>query len=127
MRSEAEPEFVVFSQKGRPARPPRLTINTRGDGYLNASAWEALGNPPAVLILFDEQRRILGFRGCLDGLANAYALRDEGGTGRRLSLKSWARHYGFPLGTLRHYVGRLHADVLAFDLNRPSTEKERRE
>jgi hypothetical protein len=122
MRSEAEPEFVVFSQKGRPARPPRLTINARGDGYLNAQAWEALGTPAAVLILFDEERQILGFRGSAAGAEYAYDLRDEGGSGRRLSLKAWARHYEFPLGTPRQYTGRMRADILAFDLNHPSAE-----
>ena len=38
----------------------RVTLGPRGDIYLNVKAWEALGCPGAVELLFDRGRRVIG-------------------------------------------------------------------
>ena len=55
----------------------RVTVGPRGDIYVNEKAWEALGRPPAVILLFDAIRRVIGLEPAESWEPNSFPLREK--------------------------------------------------
>ncbi|WP_375482060.1 hypothetical protein [uncultured Jatrophihabitans sp.] len=54
---------------------PHVTIHKRGTLSLNRPAYEAIGSPASVELLFDRGAQIVGLRGVPHDVANAYHVR----------------------------------------------------
>lgn len=91
-------DWTVFEgrQYGRLARTePRVTLDRRGVIYLNRVAFEALGGPGAVEMLFNHNARILGLRAVDPQRKNAFAVRHHGKPGektRRIAASALLHH-----------------------------------
>lgn len=71
--------FEVFQKSSAPlAKVPQVTIQQRGLISLNRSAYAAIGNPEAVELLFDADRKIVGLRPTVVSNPNAYPVRPQG-------------------------------------------------
>jgi hypothetical protein len=110
--------FEVF--KGRASPTPReaaLTIYPRGLFSVNRAAWNALGEPAAVELLFDRTERLIGLRGAPAQVPHAYPLRTQAASSSVLvSGRAFTRHYGIPTDVARRYPARMVGDVLAADV-----------
>jgi hypothetical protein len=86
---------------------------------LNAAAWEALGKPNAVELLYDGDARRMGFRAGDPNAAHAYRLRGTGdGTSRTLSGKAFLQYYGVSFEEAQRFAAQLDGEgVLAVDLD----------
>lgn len=74
---------------------PRVTLGPRGDIYLNSKAWEALGSPEAVELLYDHGRRVVGLK----------------------PIDPWEQ-YSFPVRAKRRSNGKvIHASPFFVDIN----------
>ena len=54
-----------------------VTINKRGNFFLNGKAIEALGEPDAVVMMYDQKRSTIGIRRAPLDRKNAYRLRPK--------------------------------------------------
>jgi hypothetical protein len=123
----ALPEFEVFQGKnGRSVQTvtePTLSIGRQGGFTLNRTAYETLGRPVAVELLYDRSKRIIGIRPADPKGPNSYKvvatykdLRFE------ISGKAFMTFYGIDLPTvttaLRWPVTMIDG-VLCVNLNDP--------
>ncbi|MBV9279379.1 MAG: hypothetical protein JOZ41_04805 [Chloroflexi bacterium] len=106
----------------RTTNAPTLSIQKGGGATLNVIGGEAIGNPSAVDLFFNEERKLLALQAASPESPYAYPLRNSSGRGRHyvLSLAALLTHYGIPAETMRgRYRGALFGDRLVFDLKRP--------
>jgi hypothetical protein len=88
------PNFKEFDRKqARNPRGPSVTLTSRGAISFSAEAWDQLGSPEAVTLLFDEGERIVGFRPARRGERNAYPFRPNGSV-RTVMATAFCGHIG---------------------------------
>lgn len=76
------PTFEVFNRRMvASSNAPWVTIQKRGAISLNKAAFDALGAPPAVELLYDRTAHIVGLRPAEAGAPHAYLLRQAAGPG----------------------------------------------
>lgn len=74
-------------------KEPRITLGPKGTIYMNRFAFDALGGPAAVEILFDGNRRVIGLKPTDPRKRNAFVIKDHGtGNYKRLSISSFCQH-----------------------------------
>lgn len=97
-------EWSVFTGKqfGLVTKGVRVTLGSFGTFYLNTAAFEKLGSPAAVEMLFDPGRRRIGLRPVAPIAKHAFKIvpHTKGGY-HRLSAAAFCHHHGiFFKGTL---------------------------
>jgi len=106
---------------------PIVSFQFSGRMALNKMAYELLGEPDAVVFLFDRAKNILGIRAATQNSVSSYAVTPV--TSKRLSVtinpRGALKHFGIPLQKSRYAV-ELATDVpggavLTIDLNDPYT------
>lgn len=118
------PNFEVFNRRAAPVTTqPLVTIQKRGTMSFNRAAFEALGEPAAVELLFDRQERIVGFRPVDVDVPHAYRPRKQGHTHNYLVAgQAFTQHFGIETGTARRYPAAMLDAVLVVDLKLPGTD-----
>ncbi len=118
------PRFEVFTRRARPVvAQPMVTVQKAGTLGLNHAAFEALGEPEAVLLLFDPEERIIGLRRVERSDPNSYPVQKQpSGKGAVVSGKAFAQFYGIATDQARRYPARFYDDVLGVDLNEEAAE-----
>jgi len=112
--------FEVFTKRmARAANKPYVTIQKKGIVAFNHAAYAALGEPKAVVFLFDREKRLVGFRAADLGAEHAYGVRaNSRQTSHLASGTLFTRHYGIPTQVAHRYLGRVSDDgLLTIDLN----------
>lgn len=71
-------EFADTTKKKVARETPRLTLQKRGNFSLNEAAFERLGRPPAVVLLYDADSHAIGLKPSTKEARNAYTLRKHG-------------------------------------------------
>jgi hypothetical protein len=72
------PNFVEFSrQDSRRDDEPMFTLQTRGNISMNHAAFKALGEPAAVVFLYDGDEGIVAFRKVARNYPNGYMVRKQ--------------------------------------------------
>lgn len=90
-------QWEVFTGKasGRAVESEvRVTLG-RNTFYLNGKAFEALGSPGAVEMMFEGDERVIGLRPVDPGRRNAFRVRQHGNTGnyKRIPASVFCRHF----------------------------------
>lgn len=118
------PNFEVFNRRAAPVTAqPLVTIQKRGTMSFNRAAFEALGGPEAVELLFDRQERVVGFRPVGADVPHAYRPRKQGHTYNYLVAgQAFTQHYGIETDTARRYPAAMLDGVLVVDLKQPGTD-----
>jgi hypothetical protein len=119
------PSFQVFDKRGSPvAKEATVTLLKGGPIALNRPAVEALGEPPAIELLFDPDEQIIGIRGVAADVRHAYPLRNTASnTGQYLiSGVAFTKFYDIKTDISRRYLGYMSGNVLCVDLTGPSSE-----
>lgn len=113
--------FEVFTGRvvATPHPPLYATFQKRGLLTLNRAAFQALGEPEAVELLFNRDTRSMGIRPTGMGHSWSYKLRREERSGMfKLSIAAFRRHYGLPEVTVAmRYRATQRDDMLVIDLN----------
>ncbi len=125
---ERQLNLKPFTQRRmRGETSPYLSIQRRGGATLNRASAQALGNPEAVSLFFDEDHQVLGLRASTMAEKHAYALRKTSGRGETyvLSLAALLRYFNVDLERARgRYQGAMYKDMLIFDLTQGATSGE---
>jgi len=114
--------FEVFTKRMvRAADKPYVTIQKKGIIAFNHAAYAALGEPRAVIFLFDRENRVVGFQAADPEEEHAYGVRaNTKGTSHLVSGTLFTRHYAIPTDVARRWLGRLNdKGVLTIDLGEP--------
>lgn len=126
--------FEVFEKGSAPVKTvPSVTIQKRGMVSLNSAAHQLLGEPEAVVFLWDAQRRVIGLKACDISDPNAYPTRSTGavrstdsdqrpvrakrGKAVLVAGTMFTQHIGLDTSEARRWVPYLEGDVLIVDLN----------
>jgi hypothetical protein len=120
------PNFEVFTRRARPAvSQPMVTVQRGGALGLNQAAVAALGDPEAVLLLFDREERMIGLRPVDRSEPNAYPVqRQPSGKGAVVTAKAFTQFYGISTEQARRYMAQFYGDVLGADLKQDTVGPE---
>lgn len=116
--------FIVYEKGSAPvATVPTLTIQKRGLLSINRAAYELMGQPDAVELLWDADRRVIGLRGApVDG-PNSYPVRAQSANSTKGPLliagSLFTRFIGLDTSEATRWVPEMEGDVLCVDLNKP--------
>jgi hypothetical protein len=119
---EARVAFEVF-QKGSAPVPtiPAATIQKRGLISLNRAAFALIDGAKAVELLWDPDRRVIGFRPCALDSPNAYPVRPQSSKTDKgpvlIAGNLFTRYIGLDTSEARRYKPQLEDGILCIDLN----------
>jgi hypothetical protein len=117
--------FEVFKRRAVPrtANEAFVTIQRKGVIAFSRGAYESLGGPAAIELLYDAERQVAGFRSIELGAEHAYPVRVNGKkTSHMVSGILFTRHYGIPTEVARRWPAYLDGAVLCIDLSQPGQE-----
>ncbi|MFN0279890.1 MAG: hypothetical protein ACKVRN_15030 [Pyrinomonadaceae bacterium] len=73
-------------------------MSNRNVLMLNASAYEALGMPAAVKLMYEEDRRVIGLKPEDERHANAFPVKKNGKWSHlRIQIQPFCRHFGIDI------------------------------
>ena len=114
--------------QGRPnqtdADEVRVTLDSRGVVRLNKRAYEVLGMPAAVKLMYDEDRRVIGLVPHDAKHANAFPVKQKDKwLNRVIHTASFCRHFGIDIRrtVLFNAVDIDREGMMRLDLNRTQT------
>lgn len=118
------PNFEVFTRRSSPIRKePLVTIQRKGMFSMNQAAFEALGSPEAVELLYDPEEKIIGLRPIDPEAAHAYPVRTMGnGSSRLVAGTAFATFHGIDTSVARRYNAAMYGNVLGIDLKQEALE-----
>lgn len=120
------PNFKTFTKRMIPlARDPYVTIQRRGIISINAAAFELLGAPKAIELLYDPDEHIIGFRAVDEHEEHAYAFREASGKSVGpyiVSGTAFTKYFGIDTSKSLRWRAALDGDVLCVDLNTEGSE-----
>jgi len=117
--------FETFKRQRVPLnRGPAITFQRRGTVSLNSAAYQALGEPETVELLFDRERKLMALNKVPSDTTHAYPVRPFGkGNTFLVSGKAFMKFYGIEIGPARRWVGKPEPDgLLVVDLNEDPLE-----
>ena len=121
-------DFEVFKDRGSKKlnEEPRVTLQKKGVIGLNLPAYEMLGAPEAVELLYAPKARTIGIRAADPALPHAYRPRlPKGGNTRLVAAIAFFKRYGIMIGSIERYPAKMVGDVLAIDLSERQQEEQR--
>jgi hypothetical protein len=117
--------FETFKRQRAPITDePAITIQKRGAISINPPAYELLGEPSHLELLYDREERLIGLRKVESTVPHAYMVRPLGksGTTHLVSGRAFLAWYGIELGTAHRWIARMQDDTLIVDLKQPGIE-----
>jgi len=118
--------FEVFDKRAATAtKNPMVTVQRGGNFSLNRAAYQAMGEPETVELLFDRENRFIGFRPVPSTSARGFPVRPQGKaspTTFMIAGHAFAKHYEIDASTARRYGVQMQDDILVLDLNAPSID-----
>jgi hypothetical protein len=115
------PNFEIFDPNFvKPKEGATVSLQRRGTFALNREAFEEIGSPEAVHLLYDPQLHIVGFRAFIAGAPRTYPVTVHN-TGRTylINARSFCLYYKIDLTEARLFGAQLIGEVLAINLKEP--------
>jgi hypothetical protein len=112
-------EFVRSSPRDARRETPMFTLQARGLLSLNHAAFQALGEPEAVSLLYDPDEHIVALRKSDRSNPDAYRIRKQQQAQSYLvGAQAFTAHYAIPTPRARRFKGTDYGDgVWGFDLS----------
>ncbi len=111
--------FEVFDKRAATSsKTPMVTIQKGGHFSLNRAAYEAVGTPEAVELLYDREEKLIGFRPASPDLPRAYPVKSLGtnATGRLVAGQAFCKYYDIDASVARRYTVEMQDGILVLDL-----------
>jgi hypothetical protein len=117
--------FETFKRQRTKPGEPFLTIQRKGVFSLNRAAFELMGEPEAVELLYDPDSKLIGLRKSDPEVHHAYVVRSLGGRGGDstflISGMAFTNYYGIDTSTTTRRTPSVDGDILIVDLKDPGT------
>ncbi len=105
------------------AKKPELTIRAKGGLVLNKPAYQLMGEPTAVELLYDEGQTVIGLRTAPADAHGAHRLRTiSKGERHVVSGAAFLRHFEIPFGDPVKREVQMSGDILVVDLKDPGKD-----
>jgi hypothetical protein len=119
------PNFEVFvNRRNRPTMELAASLHASGTLGITRGAFEALGSPEAVELLYDAEQHIIGLRPADPSLPHVYRLRHPPGSASYyLSIAALARQYRIDVTRRLHLAAQMIGDTLAIDLKQQEGDR----
>jgi hypothetical protein len=118
-------DFERFDQRHIAiAGSPFVTIQKGGRVMtINRPAYEMLGSPEAVELLYNKKNRVVGIREVSKKEPYAFPLRAQGRKGREpsnylVAVQAFTKHYNIDTSIAMRYPAEMQEDILTISLNR---------
>lgn len=116
--------FQVFEKGSAPiSSVPSVTIQKRGLISLNRAAYEMLGKPVGIELLWDSDRRVIGLQAAPIDSPNAYPARPQSPNSEKgpilIAGSLFTRFIGLDTSDAYRWVPFMEGDVLCIDLTKP--------
>ncbi len=115
--------FESFSRQMLTSRSdPHVTVHKRGTLSLNRSAYEAIGSPGSVELLYDRSARVIGLRPVAHDAANAAHVRAASPSPNGpwiVSAIAFTKYYGIDTVRSLRWAAYLDDEILCVDLSEP--------
>ena len=106
-----------FEEFTRPA--PRVAINTSGHISFNSTAFQGLGNPKAVILLFDKASQAVGLKPRSDKVRHAYPVRRPyNSESYIIRAKAFLKYYDIDASRTLAFKPQVEDGVLIFELSK---------
>jgi hypothetical protein len=121
---DKKPAFETFRRyKVTEGDTPIVALHLRGIFALNQNAYEKLGEPEAIEMLYAPEERVVGFRAAPKTSPDAYAVRHTTKTAHQVEGRGFLKYYDIPEEAKgRRYTAELIDDILTIDLNQATTD-----
>lgn len=116
--------FEVFDKyHSRSVKEMFVTIQRRGTFSLNRAAFQALGSPTFVELLFNRAKRLVAFRTMDVDSGRAIPVRRQGNSDSyMIAGLTFTKEYEIDTNVARRYTAKMQDNLLVVDLNSPSTD-----
>ncbi len=117
--------FEVFDKRAAVAsKHPYVTMQRKGPFSFNQAAFDLMGSPEAVELLYDRDTERVGFRPTDPERPRAFPVRAQGKNSvtHVVAGQSFAKHYGLDTSVARRYSVAMDGDMLILDLRGESTD-----
>jgi len=117
--------FELFTRRSTPTvKHPQITIQRRGTFSLNEAAFEALGRPQAVELLYNKARNVIALRGAGTDVKHSYPVRKQPNAHSYLFTgKAFTHFHGIDTDNrAMRYTPQSQGNVLLVDLNEEGME-----
>jgi hypothetical protein len=113
--------FELFTRETAAASgKPTISIQKKGIISLNRAAYELLGRPRAVELLYDRERQLVGLRVGSEGGEHAQVVRPTtNGSAFLVSAARFAKHYGIPVDEGHRWPAEREENVILIDISKP--------
>jgi len=117
-------DFEVFDRyHSRSVKDLFVTIQRRGNFSLNRAAFQAMGGPQAVELLFNRAKRLIAFRPTDPGNAHAVPVRKQGQSESYLVAGlTFTKEYDIDTNVARRYSAKMQGNMLIVDLKDTSAD-----
>jgi hypothetical protein len=128
MDDKANLNLELFDHTGasKADKRPYISLQVRGSFQINRAAYELMGKPQAIHLLYDRERSIVGFRPAKEGERASYTVRTPNPSTFSVSGQAFVNHYELELTQTRRYVAERYGDVVIIDLNKPDAISSRK-
>ena len=102
---------------------PVVSIQKRGTFGFNRAAWEALGKPDAVSLMYNRQAHAIGFRAAPEDDPRSYPVRMQArGSSYQTAGKAFLQAYGLHVPEhSRRYKADMRKGILVVDLGQDNS------
>lgn len=101
---------------------PTVTVTAKQVISFSREAYELLGNPEAVKLLYDKDERIIGFQPASRGDKNAYTCRLNGKYSRSVSASAFCKWVGLDDGLARRWPMTVEDGIGCVDVKLPGLQ-----
>lgn len=115
--------FEVFDKRNASLRKaPSVTIQRRGIISVNRAAFQLMGSPECVELMYDRSNEVVGLRGSGSDVPHSYSVRAatrNASTGPVMVAGSaFTKFYDIDTSVSRRFAARMDDGVLCVDLDR---------
>ena len=117
--------FEVYDKRAAVAsKHPYVTIQRAGPFSFNQAAYELMGSPKAVELLYDRDTERVAFRPTAPDRPRAFPVRAQGKNAvtHMVAGQSFTKYYGIDTSVARRYAPTMEDDLLVVDLRGDSVE-----
>ncbi len=113
--------FEEFTLRAVPAsrKTPRVAIQSRGNISMNLAAFQQLGEPQAVILMFDKDSRAVGMRSVPIETKHAFPIRRQPNSKSFvIGAASFCNHYGIVFDGTTVFIPQFEDNILVFEVDK---------
>ena len=116
--------FEEFDKRAATAsKSPFVTIQRKGPFSFNKAAYELMGKPEAVTLLYDNEEKLIGFKPVPISNPRAFPMRpQQNEVTFVVTGQAFTKHYNIDTSTARRYAVEMRDGLLVLDLKSESTD-----